>query len=71
MRGESEGMSVLCYTGFGVRMGRDYCGASLLPLTSSDLETGICRDLAFLPQQHRVCLPSILFLSLKSIKFQV
>lgn len=64
-------MSMLCYTGFWVRMGRDYCGASLLPQANSDLETDICRDLAFLSQQHRVCLPYILFLSLRNMKFHI
>ena len=27
MRGERQGMSMLCCTGFGMRMGRDYHGA--------------------------------------------
>lgn len=44
MREESKGMTALCYTGFCLRMGRDYCGPSPLPL-SSYLETRICRDL--------------------------
>lgn len=34
MRGESQGMSMLCCTGVWVRMGRDSRGASLLPLTA-------------------------------------
>lgn len=71
MREQSQGMSVLHYTGFWLRMGRDYHGASLLPLTISYLETEICRHLAFLSQQQGFCHSYILFLSLESIKIKV